>query len=76
MCRDCSKSDETVERTMNAVRIAISVFVLALISLAAMGWVWTSRHQPAAQATASHVVLGIATLSGVVALVVIWRRDK
>jgi uncharacterized membrane protein len=60
---------------MNGIRIAISIFVLILITLAGLGWMWTSRHQPPEQAAASHVVLGIMALSGVVALVTIWRGE-
>ena len=60
---------------MTGIRIAITVFVLALITLAALGWNWTSTHQAPAAARASHVVLAIAALSGVIALVAIWRPN-
>ena len=60
---------------MIAVRIGISVFVLILMALVVLGWRWTGAHQPEAQAFASHVVLGICGLAGVVALVLIWRPD-
>jgi hypothetical protein len=56
------------------MRASISVFVLVLIALAAIGIVWTGRHQPPAQAMASQLVLGTSALSGVVALVAVWRR--
>ncbi len=60
---------------MNGVRIAISVFLLALLTLVVLGWSWTGRNQVPAQATASHVVLGVAGLMGVYALIVIWRPN-
>jgi hypothetical protein len=41
-----------VERAMNGVRIAISIFLLALLTLVVLGWSWTGRNQPPAQATA------------------------
>ena len=58
---------------MNAVRIAITVFVLILLTVVTLGWIWTARHQPPALRTASHVVLGVSALSGIFALVKIWR---
>ncbi len=60
---------------MNAVRIAITVFVLILLGLVTMGWIWTSTHQPPALRRASHVVLAISALAGIFALVRIWRPD-
>jgi len=57
-----------------AMRGAISTFILILIVLCVAGLLWTSGHQPAPKAAASHVVLGIAILSGVVGLVALWRR--
>jgi hypothetical protein len=50
------------------------VFILVLLYLCAAGWIWTGRHQPPAKAVASHVVLGIAILSGMAGLVGVWRR--
>jgi hypothetical protein len=61
---------------MNGVRVAITVFVAALLALIALGWVWTSSHQTPALSTASHVVLGIAGLSGIGALVKIWSNGR
>jgi hypothetical protein len=60
---------------MLGIRIAISIFVLVLLAVVVIGLNWTAAHQPPAQATASAVVLGIAGLSGLVGLFVIWRRD-
>jgi len=58
---------------VNAVRIAISLFIGLLIAVAGTGWIWTGRHQPAAQAAASRVVLTLCILAGVVGLVAVWR---
>jgi hypothetical protein len=65
----------TGAQAMTGIRIAISIFVLILITLAGLGWRWTSAHQPPAQARASHVVLGLIAVSGVIALVAVWRPD-
>ena len=59
---------------MNAVRIGITVFILALLTIVTLGWMWTSSHQPPPLRTASHVVLAIAALAGIFALTKIWRR--
>jgi hypothetical protein len=61
---------------MTGIRLAITVFILILLSLVALGWSWTSAHQTPSQAMASHVVLGLAGLSGVIALVTIWRPNR
>ena len=63
------------ERIRNAVRIAITVFVTVLLIIVTLGWIWTTRHQPPALRTASHVVLTIAALAGVFAIAKIWRGD-
>ena len=57
---------------MNLVRLAITGFMLVLLAIVTMGWIWTGTHQPAPQRTASHVVLAVAALSGVLALCRIW----
>ena len=45
---------------MNTVRIGITVFILALLTIVTLGWMWTSSHQPPPLRTASHIVLAIA----------------
>jgi hypothetical protein len=57
---------------MNLIRVLISVFIVVLLVSAAAGWTWTSAHQAPALATASHVVLGLSAVAGVLGLVVIW----
>jgi ABC-type thiamin/hydroxymethylpyrimidine transport system permease subunit len=58
---------------MNTIRIVITLFIAVLIAVSVVGWIWTSAHQPSSQATASHVVLGLGMLAGVVGVVAIWR---
>jgi len=63
------------QRAMLRVRLAISVFILALLTVVTLGWVWTDGHQPRPLRTASHTVLAIAAVAGVFALARIWRPD-
>ena len=58
---------------MTVVRVLISLFVLLLIVVSAAGWIWAAGHQPPGQAAASHFVLGLGMLAGVVCLVTVWR---
>jgi hypothetical protein len=61
---------------MNAVRLPLSLLILVLIALAVLGWGWTGAHQTAAQAMASRIVLGLAAVSCVVGLILIWRPNR
>jgi len=61
---------------VTAIRIAISLFIVVLITLSVMGWVWTGAHQPAGQMEAGRAVLAICMLAGIVGLVAIWRRPR
>jgi hypothetical protein len=58
---------------VTAIRLVVSLFILVLIGLSAMGWVWTGAHQPPDQALASRTVLVLAALSGVGGLIALWR---
>ncbi len=58
---------------MNAIRIVISLFIAVLIAIAILGWRWTSVHQNATQSAASHLVLALAILAGVIGVIAIWR---
>jgi hypothetical protein len=58
------------------VRLGITCFVLILLSVVALGWIWTGSHQPPPLRTASHLVLGIAAAAGIFALARIWRHDE
>jgi membrane protein YdbS with pleckstrin-like domain len=60
----------------NRVRVAISAFVVVLLIMLALGWSWTTRHQPPALSLAAHVVLSLAGVAGVFALARIWRTDS
>lgn len=61
---------------MNAIRIAITVFILLLIGLSVAGWRWTGANQTASQAAASRVVLLAGSVAGLVGLSVIWRHGR
>jgi hypothetical protein len=58
----------------NGIRLAISAFLVVLLGLCVTGWIWTATHPLPPKAVASHVVLGIAILSGVIGLVAVWRK--
>jgi len=60
---------------MTAVRIGITVFILALLTIVTLGWMWTNGHQPPPLRTASHIVLALAGLAGILALTKIWSDD-
>jgi membrane protein YdbS with pleckstrin-like domain len=60
---------------MNRLRIAISAFVVVLLTIVALGWRWTTNHQPPGLALASHIVLALAAAGGVFALVKIWQSN-
>lgn len=59
----------------NAVRGALSLFIVLLIAVASTGWIWTARHQPAGQSIASRTVLTLCIVAGVVGLVALWRTS-
>jgi hypothetical protein len=61
---------------MNGIRIALSIFIVVLIAVSAMGWAWTGANQPPAQSAASHVVLGLGIAMGLVGLISLWRPRK
>jgi len=60
---------------MNRWRIAITMFVLALLTIVTLGLIWTGANQAPPLRTASQVVLGIAALSGIFAVVKIWGAE-
>ena len=61
---------------MNAIRVAITLFILLLVTASIAGWVWTGNHQTPAQAAASHVVLSLGMAAGLVGLTAIWRHSQ
>jgi hypothetical protein len=58
---------------MNAVRIAITLFILVVIAVSALGWIWTGSHQTPSESEASRVVLTLGVLAGVAGLAALWR---
>jgi hypothetical protein len=57
------------------VRMAITFFIVILITVVTLGISWTSTHQPPPLRTASQIVLGAAGLAGILAIARIWRAD-
>ena len=57
----------------NVVRIAISLFIVIVVSVSVTGWIWTGSHQPPAQMAASRTVLSVCILAGVAGLTALWR---
>ncbi len=58
------------------IRAAISGFIVVVIGLAISGWLWTTGHQTRVQARASHVVLALAILAGLIGLKALWWRPE
>jgi hypothetical protein len=58
---------------MNIVRIAITLFILVVIAVSALGWIWTGSHQTPSESEASRVVLTLGVLAGVAGLAALWR---
>lgn len=61
---------------MTLVRTLVTVFVLVILFAVVVGWQWTGQNQPPAGAMASRVVLAISALSGLVALIAVWRPNR
>ncbi|MGC4080687.1 MAG: hypothetical protein QM736_00840 [Vicinamibacterales bacterium] len=61
---------------MTAVRVAITAFILILLTIVSLGWRWSTLHQPPGLQAASHVVLTVTALAGVFAIARIWRPDR
>jgi len=56
---------------MNTIRGAMSIFLLAILTSAILGWRW-AHVLPPAKLEAARLVLTGAALAAVVALIVIW----
>jgi hypothetical protein len=55
------------------VRLAVTIFVAAILAIVAVGWQWTGANQPPTGALASRIVLGLAAVAALIALVSVWR---
>lgn len=60
---------------MTLMRIFVTIFVFAIFAAVVLGWQWTGANQPPAGAFASRIVLAIAAISGLVALIAVWRPN-
>lgn len=60
---------------MKRVRLAISFFILVVVGVLVRGWIWTGAHQAAAQARASHIVLGLGLIATLIGLAALWLVD-
>jgi hypothetical protein len=60
---------------MRLFRVAITFFVVLLLTVVTLGWTWTGSHQPPPLRTASQVVLAVAAFAGIFALARIWRPN-
>ena len=58
---------------MNGIRVAITAFIVVLIITATTGFIWVGRHQTAAQATASRIVLVLSVVAGLIGMKNVWR---
>lgn len=61
---------------MNPWRIAISAFILVLLTIVTLGFIWTGSHQAPELRVASHIVLGVSGFAGLFALVRLWRPER
>jgi hypothetical protein len=57
------------------VRVAITLFILILLSIVGLGLSWTSAHQAPGLRLGGQIVLALAGIAGIVALAQIWRAD-
>ena len=61
---------------MQLVRTVITLFIVLLLVSVAAGWQWTTAHQAAGQASASHLVLAASAVAGLCGLAIIWLRKQ
>jgi hypothetical protein len=56
---------------MNKVRSIMTVFLLAVLSSALLGWYWVG-NLPAAKMQGARVVLTLASLAALLAITILW----
>lgn len=56
---------------MNTIRSIMTVFLLAVLSSALLGWYWVGQL-PAAKMQAARVVLTLASLAAFFAITILW----
>ena len=57
----------------NVIRIAISLFVVVLVWVSALGWIWAGAHLSPTLAFAARVVLAASVIAAGAALSLLWR---
>ena len=63
-------------RASIVIRVAMSAFICVLFVIAGMGWTWATAHQTPGQALASHAVLALSAIAGLVGLIALWRGSR
>jgi len=63
-------------RASIVIRAAMSAFSCVLFVIAGLGWNWATSHQPPGQARASHAVLALSAIAGLVGLLALWRGSR
>ena len=54
----------------------MSAFICVLFVIAGLGWNWATGHQTPGQAQASHAVLALSVLAGLVGMIALWRGSR
>jgi membrane protein YdbS with pleckstrin-like domain len=57
---------------MNAIRSAMTVFLLAVLAAAILGWRWVAALPPA-KSEAARIVLSLAAIAAIIATTILWR---
>ena len=57
----------------SVIRLAISLFVVVLVAVSALGWVWAGTHLSPGQAVAGRAVLAAGVVAAGAALSLLWR---
>jgi predicted acyltransferase len=61
---------------MAIVRLFISAFIVALIVIAATGWIWTGAHMPFDQMLWGRSALAVCVAAGLLGLAAIWKDRR
>ena len=72
MAPEAESLNQRSARLMNAVRGAMTVFLLVIISLAFLGWRW-SAGLPSPKIEGARLALGITAVAACGGIILIWR---